>query len=64
MLDARVEDAAHERFEQIADYYGARLAAYEDDPAKADYRPLKPDRLYLERGGISSAAGERARWRA
>ena len=47
VLDARVEDAARERFQQIADYYGARRAAYDDDPANADYRPLKPDRLYL-----------------
>ncbi len=47
VLDAHVEDAARQRFQQIADYYGARLAAYEEDPAKADYRPLKPERLYL-----------------
>jgi transcription-repair coupling factor (superfamily II helicase) len=47
VLDARVEDAAHARFEQIADTYAARLKAHEDDPVKADYRPLQPDRLYL-----------------
>jgi transcription-repair coupling factor (superfamily II helicase) len=47
VLDARVEDAAHARFEQIADTHAARLKAHEDDPVKADYRPLQPDRLYL-----------------
>jgi transcription-repair coupling factor (superfamily II helicase) len=46
-LDARVEDVARERFAQIADYYDARRTANEEDAAKADYRPLKPDRLYL-----------------
>ena len=47
ILDARAEDAAHERLAQIADYYQARKTAYEEDAAKANYRPLKPDRLYL-----------------
>src|SRR5580692_6124889 len=47
ILDARAEEAAHERLAQIADYYQARKTAYEEDPAKANYRPLKPDRLYL-----------------
>jgi transcription-repair coupling factor (superfamily II helicase) len=47
VLDARAEEAGDARFQQIADYYEARRAAYEDDPIKANYRPLKPDRLYL-----------------
>src|SRR5262249_7228586 len=47
VIDARAEEAAEARFKQIADYYEARRAAYEDDPVKANYRPLKPDRLYL-----------------
>jgi transcription-repair coupling factor (superfamily II helicase) len=47
ILDARAEEAADARFKQIADYYEARRAAYDDDPVKANYRPLKPDRLYL-----------------
>jgi transcription-repair coupling factor (superfamily II helicase) len=47
ILDARAEDVAHERLAQIADYYQARKSAYEEDPAKANYRPLKPNRLYL-----------------
>jgi transcription-repair coupling factor (superfamily II helicase) len=47
VLDARAEEAAHERLAQIADYYLARQTAYDEDPAKANYRPLKPDRLYL-----------------
>jgi transcription-repair coupling factor (superfamily II helicase) len=47
ILDARAEEVAHERFAQIADYHQARRTAYEEDAAKANYRPLKPDRLYL-----------------
>ena len=47
VLDAHAEDVARARFAQIADYYDARLKADHDDPAQADYRPLKPDRLYL-----------------
>ncbi len=47
ILDARAEEAAHERLAQVADYYQARKTAYEEDAAKANYRPLKPDRLYL-----------------
>jgi transcription-repair coupling factor (superfamily II helicase) len=47
ILDARAEEAADARFKQIADYYEARRAAYEEDAVKANYRPLRPDRLYL-----------------
>ena len=47
ILDARADEAAQQRFEQIADYYAARRAAYDEEPAKANYRPLPPDRLYL-----------------
>ena len=47
MLEARAEDAAHERIALIADNYAARRAAYAEDPGKADYKPLPPTRLYL-----------------
>jgi transcription-repair coupling factor (superfamily II helicase) len=47
VLDARAEEAAHQRIAQIADAYGARRAAYVLDPAKADYKPLPYTRLYL-----------------
>ena len=47
LLDARVEDVARERFAQIADYYAARRGALEENAAQANYRPLKPDALYL-----------------
>jgi len=40
------EDAAHERFTQIADYYDARREALKDGVTPA-YKPLPPDRLYL-----------------
>ena len=47
VLDARAEDAAHERIALIADNYAARRAAYADDPVKADYKPLPFTRLYM-----------------
>ena len=47
MLDARAEDAAHERIALIADNYAARRAAYAEDPGKADYKPLPFTRLYM-----------------
>jgi transcription-repair coupling factor (superfamily II helicase) len=47
ILDARAEEAADARFAQIADYYAARKSGNEQNAATADYRPLKPDRLYL-----------------
>ena len=47
VLDAQVEDAAAERFAQIADYAAARRQAYDADPAHASYKPLAADGLYL-----------------
>jgi transcription-repair coupling factor (superfamily II helicase) len=47
VLDARAPEVAEARFALIADYYAARKSGNEVDPAGADYRPLKPDRLYL-----------------
>jgi transcription-repair coupling factor (superfamily II helicase) len=44
------ENAAHERFAQIADYYEARrqdLAERAEKAAGLIYKPLPPDRLYL-----------------
>ena len=63
VLDARAEDAAQARFAQIADYYAARRAAFQEDPANADYRPLPPERLYLTADEFAArlAAGPLAR---
>jgi transcription-repair coupling factor (superfamily II helicase) len=53
VLEPLIEEAAHERFAQIADYYGARRESLErgDQPA---YRPLPPERLYLKEGEWSA----------
>ncbi len=45
-LEHLAEDAAHERFTQIADYYGARKDALAEG-VSPPYKPLKPDQLYL-----------------
>src|SRR5438874_6898442 len=46
-IEPQSEDAARERFKQIADYYEARLGAKEHPGGGAIYKPLPPDRLYL-----------------
>src|ERR1019366_10318297 len=45
-LEHLAEDAAHERFTQIADYYDARHEALKDGMTPS-YKPLPPARLYL-----------------
>jgi transcription-repair coupling factor (superfamily II helicase) len=46
-IEPQGEDAARERFKQIADYYEARREAMEHPGGGAIYKPLPPDRLYL-----------------
>jgi transcription-repair coupling factor (superfamily II helicase) len=46
-IEPQVEDAARERFKQIADYYDARHEALEHPGGGAIYHPLPPDKLYL-----------------
>ena len=41
------DDAAHERFSQIQDYYDARKEALDADRAGTLYKPLPPTKLYL-----------------
>jgi transcription-repair coupling factor (superfamily II helicase) len=47
VLEPLVEEAAHEREAQIADYYAARREAADANQTPI-YRPLAPERLYLE----------------
>jgi transcription-repair coupling factor (superfamily II helicase) len=50
VVEPLAEDAAKERFAQIADYYEARtqnMAPAAHSAAGAPYKPLPPDRLYL-----------------
>src|SRR3982074_1124686 len=49
-IEPQSEDAARERFKQIADYYEARREAMEHPGGGAIYKPLPPDRLYLTEG--------------
>jgi transcription-repair coupling factor (superfamily II helicase) len=49
-MEPLTEDAAHERFAQIADYYDARRQDLTQGAERASgvaYKPLPPDRLYL-----------------
>src|SRR3974377_1284819 len=46
-LEQLSEDAAHERFTQIADYYDARRDALKQG-VTPPYKPLPPGRLYLD----------------
>src|SRR5665213_839975 len=45
-LEALADDAAHERFTQISDYYDARVDALKDGVTPA-YKAMPPARLYL-----------------
>ena len=56
-IEPQGEDAARERFKQIADYYEARREALEHPGGGAIYKPLPPDRLYLTEDGMDEAAG-------
>ncbi|VTZ49671.1 Transcription-repair-coupling factor [Methylocella tundrae] len=47
ILDPLADEAAHERIALIADYYDARKSAHDADPVHSNYKPLKPDQLYL-----------------
>jgi transcription-repair coupling factor (superfamily II helicase) len=60
VLEPLAEDAAHERFAQIADYYQARREALEADRAGTVYKPLLPDRLYLAEDEWTSLLGQGA----
>jgi transcription-repair coupling factor (superfamily II helicase) len=45
-LEPLAEDAVHSRFEQIADYYDARVQALKEG-VTPPYKPLPPERLHL-----------------
>lgn len=47
VFESQVEDATHERFTQINDYYEARREALGTPGGGAIYKPLPPNRLYL-----------------
>ncbi len=48
VIEPLAEAAAHERLAQIADYYQARKDAIDQHTGGAPYKPLPPDRLYLD----------------
>jgi transcription-repair coupling factor (superfamily II helicase) len=59
-IEPQGEDAARERFKQIADYYDARRDALEHPGGGAVYKPLPPDRLYLTEDEWQKRLGEGA----
>ena len=59
-IEPQGEDAARERFKQIADYYEARREALEHPGGGAIYKPLPPDRLYLTEAEWTERLGEAA----
>ncbi len=56
VLEPLDEDAARERHEQIKDYHEARVQALTHRNAGPPYRPLPPERLYLDRDRMARAA--------
>jgi transcription-repair coupling factor (superfamily II helicase) len=59
-IEPQGEDAARERFKQIADYYEARREAQEHPGGGAIYKPLPPGRLYLTEDEWGKRLGEAA----
>jgi transcription-repair coupling factor (superfamily II helicase) len=61
VLDPLAEQAAAERFGQIADYHDARESALHEGEAHsgAPYRPLPPDALYLAADELAEALAHR-----
>src|SRR5829696_1454083 len=59
-IEPQGEDAARERFKQIADYYEARREALDHPGGGAIYKPLPPDRLYLTEVEWTERLGEAA----
>src|ERR1700712_2249614 len=59
-IEPQAEDAARERFKQIADYYDARREAMDIPGGGAIYKPLPPDRLYLTDAEWTERLGEAA----
>ncbi|WP_338687831.1 transcription-repair coupling factor [Bradyrhizobium sp. 26S5] len=57
-IEPQAEDAARERFTQIADYYEARREALEHPGSGAIYKPLPPDQLYLTEAEWTKLLGE------
>ncbi|QPF81842.1 transcription-repair coupling factor [Bradyrhizobium genosp. L] len=57
-IEPQGEDAARERFTQIADYYEARREALEHPGGGAIYKPLPPDKLYLTEAEWTKLLGE------
>ena len=47
VLDPLAEEAMVERLSNIKDHYQARATALEQSPATANFKPLRPDALYL-----------------
>ena len=61
ILDHLLEDAARSRFEQIDEYYDARVTAREQDSLGAPvYNPIAPDALYLTADEWASASSQYA----
>src|SRR4051812_9840567 len=60
VLEPLAEDAAHERFAQIADYYQARREVLDADRVGTIYKPLPPERLYLGESEWQSLLGRGA----
>ncbi len=59
-IEPQGEDAARERFKQIADYYEARRDALDHPGSGTVYKPLPPDRLYLTEEEWQKRLGEGA----
>ena len=63
-FDHRVDESATSRFDQVAEHYDARREALEEQKfGGAPYKPVPPDRMFLDRGDFAAAVAGRHSYR-
>ncbi|MCK9910276.1 hypothetical protein MXD81_14115, partial [Microbacteriaceae bacterium K1510] len=63
-FDHRLEESATSRFEQIDEHYAARLEALEEQRfGGPPYKPVPPERMYVDRHEFAKAIAGRRSYR-